>query len=480
MTNHFECIVVGGGPVGTWIACELKRAGIHVAVLERRSTPTRQSRALTIHGRSLELFALRGIADRLLAVGKPIPTGHYAILDTRLDFSPFETRFPYTLFVPQALTEAELGKHAQELGVDIRRGIEVKSIYDLGDRVHLNTGDGEYSADYVVGADGARSIVRDQAGIGFEGFAERNTLILADVVLGVPPAEPIISLVNEAGAVMIAPLGDGKHHRIVLVDPHQASVSKSELVSLESVSQSVQRILGRDFELRDPIWTSRFTDETRLARTYNKGRVLLAGDAAHIHAPMGGQGMNVGLQDAMNLAWKLAAVIRGEAPQSLLNTYTAERRPVGERLYSNTLAQVGLVTRFDPTVLAMRSTLNDLLEIPAVNRRFAGELSGFDVAYGPEAEKSMKAGKLDAGVRIPDIELIIGRASTSIHTLLKDAQWLHIAFEASAKAPRPEWLPDKSIRFEIAAPQNPGKLSELNAILVRPDGYVWSITNTME
>ncbi|MBS7707859.1 FAD-dependent monooxygenase [Chelatococcus asaccharovorans] len=475
MKNRLDVIVVGAGPVGLWIGCELKLAGIDVAVIERRCEPTTQSRALTIHGRSLEVFALRGIADRLLATGRQIPTGHYAVLDTRLDFSPFDTRFPYTLFMPQAVTEAKLEEHALELGVDLRRSVSVQAVADKGDRIHVATDIGELIADYVVGADGARSIVREQASIAYEGHDARNTLMLGDVVLDAPPSAPVVSVTNEHGLVMVAPLGDGKHHRIVMVDPEQMHVPRTEPVTLDQLATPAARIAGQQFGPRDPIWMSRFTDETRLASTYNKGRILLAGDAAHIHAPMGGQGMNVGLQDAMNLGWKLAAVVKGEAPASLLDTYTAERRPVGEALYANTLAQIGLVTRFDPATLALRATLNDLLRIPAVNRRLAGELSGFDVAYGREATEALSAGRLAEGVRIPDIDVIVNETMSAIYSLLAEGNWLHIAFEAGAQAGAPDWLRCERIRSVTARPVDHAAFRGLRAVLVRPDGYVSSI-----
>ena len=475
MKNRFDVIVVGAGPVGLWVACELKLAGIEVAVIERRAEPTTQSRALTIHGRSLEVFALRGIADRVLATGKPIPTGHYAVLDTRLDFSPFDTRFPYTLFIPQAVTEAKLEERALELGVTVLRGVEVKAVEDEGDHVRVATEGEEFVADYVVGADGARSIVRQQAGIAYEGPEARNTMLLGDVVLDNPPSTPVVAVANERGLVMLAPLGDGKHHRIVMVDPEQTHLPRTEPVTLDQLAKPAARIVGQDFAPRDPIWMSRFTDETHLASTYNKGRVLLAGDAAHIHAPMGGQGMNVGLQDAMNLGWKLAAVVRGEAPAGLLDSYTAERRPVGEALYTNTLAQVGLVTRFDPTTLALRATLNDLLRIPAVNRQLAGEVSGFDVVYGADAREALCSGKLAAGVRIPDIDVPANGSSSAIYGLMTEGNWLHIAFDAGAEAITPDWLSKERIRFVTTSAVEQPAFAGLRAALVRPDGYVSSV-----
>uniref|UniRef100_UPI0031016F64 FAD-dependent oxidoreductase n=1 Tax=Neorhizobium sp. EC2-8 TaxID=3129230 RepID=UPI0031016F64 len=476
MKMNYDVVVVGAGPVGLWLACELKLAGVNVAVLERRTERTAQSRALTIHGRSLEVFALRGLAERFLSAGKPIPTGHYAVLDTRLDFSPFNTRFPYTLFIPQAVTEERLEERALELGVVIVRGVAATGILDDGKRVHISTDGGEFSGSYVVGADGARSIVREQAGISYEGAQARNSLMLADVVLAVPPAKPVVSVTNEHGSVMIAPLGDGKHHRIVLVDPQRTHVPRTEPVTLEEVARPTARIIGEDYQPRDPIWLSRFADETRLAGTYRNGRVLLAGDAAHIHAPMGGQGMNVGLQDALNLGWKLAAVVKGEAPDTLLDTYDEERRPIGQILYTNTLAQVGLVTRFDPATLALRETLNELLKIPAVNHRLAGELSGFDVAYGAGSKATVAAGQLTEGVRVPDIELVSqDGGSISLYSLLVEGRWLHISFKPGASVSGPDWLRSSLVKSLAAAPSGHPALRGVRALLVRPDGYVAAI-----
>jgi 2-polyprenyl-6-methoxyphenol hydroxylase-like FAD-dependent oxidoreductase len=476
MKLNYDVVIVGAGPVGLWLACELKLAGVNVAVVERRTERTAQSRALTIHGRSLEVFALRGLADRFLSTGKPIPTGHYGVLDTRLDFSPFDTRFPYALFIPQAVTEERLEERATELGVVIVRGVAATGILEDGNRVHISTDSGEYSASYVVGADGARSIVREQAGISYEGAKARNSLMLADVVLALPPAKPVVSATNEHGSVMIAPLGDGKHHRIVLVDPRRTHVPRTEPVTLDEVAGPTARIIGEDYQPRDPIWLSRFADETRLAGTYRKGRILLAGDAAHIHAPMGGQGMNVGLQDALNLGWKLAAVVKGEAPDKLLDTYDEERRPIGKILYTNTLAQVGLVTRFDPATLALRETLNELLKMPLVNHRLAGELSSFDVAYGTDAKAAVPAGRLAAGVRVPDIELV-GKDGVfmSLYSQMGEGRWLHLSFKPGASVSGPDWLQSSLVKSVAAVPSGHTALRGVRALLVRPDGYVAAV-----
>ncbi len=481
MKNFYEVIVVGAGPVGLWLACELKIAGIDVAVIERRMVRSTQSRALTIHGRSLEVFQLRGIADRFLCRGTPIPSGHYAALDTRLDFSSFGSRFPYTLFIPQVVTEALLEERALELSVTILRGITVTGIRDNGSQVIVSTDDSAFSCSYVVGADGARSIVRQQAVITYDGVAASNSLMLADVILGSPPAKSAISVTNQYGSVMIAPLGDGHHHRIVLVDPQRVHIPKTEPVTLKEITEGTARVVGENYHPRDPIWLSRFSDETRLAETYRQGRILLAGDAAHIHAPMGGQGMNVGLQDAMNLGWKLAAVVKGDAPDALLDSYNTERRPVGQALYTNTLAQAGLVTRFDPATLALRETLNDLLKIPAVNRRLAGELSGFDATIGHEAKAVSDSEGWQTGRRATDITLINNEnQSISLYSLLEDGHWLHLSLCSGASVPGPQWLQKSRIRFLAAVPSDLTVLQGVRALLVRPDGYIAAIDREQE
>ncbi|BCH24163.1 FAD-dependent oxidoreductase [Mesorhizobium sp. L-8-3] len=480
MKNEHDVVIVGAGPVGLWLACELRLAGVDVALLDRRDEPARQSRALTIHGRTLEVFALRGLEARFLASGRPIPTGHYGVLDTRLDFSPFRSRYPFTLFIPQATTEAMLEERARELGVDIMRGWTAESIDDTGADVIVSAEGKEgrirLAASYVVGADGARSIVRRETGIPFEGYPATQTLVLGDVVLGELLPRPVISSVNARGCAMIAPLGDGIHHRIVLLDPDRSAVAQNEPLTLGELQASTRKILGSDFGAADAIWLSRFTDETRLARTYRKGRVLLAGDAAHIHMPAGGQGMNVGIQDAMNLGWKLAAVVKGSAPESLLDSYEGERRPVGERLYANTLSQTALVSAFGPSGQALRATMETLLKIPAVNRFLAGELSGFDVAYDEAAGYGGADGRLRPGSRVPDIDLTTKEGELAgLHSFLTDGKWLSLSLADGAVAPRPDWLGDRDVRG-LRASAKDELFTGYSALLVRPDGYLASAT----
>jgi 2-polyprenyl-6-methoxyphenol hydroxylase-like FAD-dependent oxidoreductase len=475
LDNEFDVLVVGAGPVGLWVACELALAKVNVAVLERRAEGVTQSRGLAIQSRTLEVFALRGLADRFVSRGCPIPKGHFGLLSTGLDFSVFDTRFPFTLVQPQATTEALLEERALEVGADIRRGNFVETAEPRADRVVLEGRNGEasfrFSARYVVGADGARSLMRRAAGIDFAGHSAQHAFILADVVLDAPPVQPLVSMVNEAGALLVAPLGDGVHHRVVVDAP--LVVALSEPVSLVELAATAARIARTNYRPRDPIWLSRFTDETRLAEHYRKGRIFLAGDAAHIHAPMGGQGLNVGIQDAMNLGWKLASVLRGNACEALLDTYERERRPVGEVLRRNTLAQVALFFSFDPSALALRATFEEILRVPEVNRRLAAEGSGFGVAYPeplflPDPGWEHRNGV--SGQRLPDMDIVLADGSrTALYRFLEDGRWVRLRLapdkETSSDA---EWI--KSV--DLGPGANDGLLANLASLLVRPDGYL--------
>ena len=475
MSNEFDAVVVGAGPVGLWVACELALAKVGVAVLERRAEPVTQSRGLAIQGRTLEVFALRGLADRFLSRGRPIPKGHFGLLGTGLDFSVFNTRFPFTLVQPQATTEVLLEERALELGVDIRRGHLVEMTEPRADGVVLEGRNGgasfRFFARYVVGADGARSLIRDAASIDFAGHPAQHAFMLAEVVLDAPPVQPLVTMVNEAGALLVAPLGDGVHHRVVVDAP--LAVAPSEPVSLVKLAATAARIAGTNYRPRDPIWLSRFTDETRLAEHYLKGRILLAGDAAHIHAPMGGQGLNVGIQDAMNLGWKLASVLSGTASEALLDTYGRERRPVGEVLRRNTLAQVALFFSFGPSALALRGTFEDILRVPEVNRRLAAEGSGFGVTYPeplflPDPGWEHRNGV--SGQRLPDMNLVLADGSrTALYRFLEGGRWVRLQLapdrETSSDA---EWFTS----VNLAPGANDGLLANFASVLVRPDGHL--------
>jgi len=298
-------------------------------------------------------------------------------------------------------------------------------------------------------------------------------MMLADVVLDSPPVLPMVTIVNEAGGMLVVQLGDGVHHRIVVVDVPTDPKKLSEPVSLSGLAAAATRVADMDFRPRDPIWLSRFSDETRLAEHYRKGRVLLAGDAAHIHSPMGGQGMNVGIQDAMNLGWKLASVLRDAAPEELLDTYERERWPVGEVLRRNTLAQLALFSTYDPSMLALRCTLDNVLRVPEVNRQLSEEVSGFGVAY-PEPlflpAQGWQHRKGVSGHRLPDMNLALEDGShTTFSRLLEDGSWLRLQLSLDEKAPS-DVGSIKNVNLKNGS--NHRVFTNLASVLVRPDGYL--------
>lgn len=477
MRENYDVIIVGGGPVGLWLSCELRLAGLDVVVLERRTQRINQSRALTIHGRTLEILSLRGIEDRFLAVGKPVTAGHYAVLETRLDFNIFDSRFPYTLFIPQETTEALIEDFALELGVEIVRGATVERLTQEEDGVSVHGRTTEpfaFRGRYVIGSDGARSVVRSEAAIDFVGHPATGIWFMGDVVLGSPPEAGLLSAFNENGCILMAPLGDGVHHRIVINEANDRGMTRDDPVTLEELRTATELIAGSNFGAQQPLWLSRFDNETRLASQYREGRVFLAGDAAHIHLPAGGQGMNVGIQDAMNLGWKLAAVIKGEAPEELLDTYEAERRPVGVYLHDTTMAQTCLITAFSPHGRALRGVFNDMLRVPAFNAYFSNQVSGFGVRY-PETLPGfgIPASPL-VGNRIRDIHLeLAGGTRTTLFALLAKGKWLDLTINGSAAVSRPDWLLPASVIVASGTPlEHPDTLAGIGALLVRPDGYV--------
>lgn len=476
-----DIMVVGAGPVGLTLACELRLAGVSVIVLERRAKPVQQSRALTIHGRTIEMLAQRGMADRFLACGMKIPTGHFASLDTRLDFSAIDTTFPYTLFIPQSATEQLLEAWALELGVDIRRNSTVERIVETSDCVSLigqqESNAFELTGRYVVGADGARSLVRQQAGIAFKGLPATKTAMLGDVRFGAPPTTPVLSIVSAAGGLMVVPLG-GDVYRVIVTDADRVDVPTATPVTLEELSVSTQRVAGQNFGMHAPQWLSRFSNETRLAETYRKDRILLAGDAAHIHLPAGGQGMNVGMQDAMNLGWKLAGVANGRAPESLLDSYDQERHSVGAALCQNTLAQSALLMNsFDAPGLALREALSKLMKIPALNAELALDVSGFGIRYpAPLVNAPHRWTLLPAwtGQRLSDWLLQLNKGGqASLFSFLRTGHWLLLQFTHCKKGNYTPLLDEHWIDTVKAVPvDRQATVAGIHALLIRPDGYV--------
>ncbi|XWJ69383.1 FAD-dependent monooxygenase [Sorangium cellulosum] len=474
MMMENDVVVVGGGPVGMLLASELALARVRVRLLEQRRTRTEQSRALTVHPRSLEILDQRGILDRFQRRGMPIPFAHFAWLDTPLDFSRLDTRHPYTLWLAQAQTEELLEERARELGVEIERGRSVLEVAEREGEVALRVegpeGQVEERARYVVGCDGARSVVRRSAGVGFPGTETTVTAILGDVELAEPPARPFRHTCSR-GAVLAAPLPPGDHegvHRFVVFDPRRTHVSTSEPVTLEELQSGVARIVGRDFGMRNPRWLSRFGNATRVAERYRRGRVLLAGDAAHIHFPAGGQGLNVGLQDAMNLGWKLAAEVNGWAPPGLLDSYHDERHPVGRAVGRNTEAQTRLGD-VSEAGLSLRDLMSELLAIEPVNRRISELISALDVAYptGKTAETHPWVGR-----RAPDRALATDRGAARLYELLHAARFvlIDLAGAAELREAGAAWGDRVDV---VGATADPGSdLAALDALLVRPDGHI--------
>ncbi|UAJ78845.1 FAD-dependent monooxygenase [Leifsonia sp. ZF2019] len=463
-----DVVVVGGGPVGLWLAAEARLGGASVVLVERRVERVRQSRALTIHGRTLETFGLRGLSSRFLEVGRPMPTWHFASLDTRLDFSGFDTPYPFTLFIPQSLTEAILEDHAVEAGVDVRRGAVVVGIEDRGDQVDVALEDGGViSSRWVVGSDGARSIVRRTADIDFPGLAATESIAMGDVVLDLPDGAPLGGGQNEFGGASIIPSGDGVHSRVIVLDTTRRHVPQNEPLTLEELRESLRRTTGTDFGARDASWLTRFTNETRLASSYRKGRLLLAGDAAHIHAPMGGQGLNVGVQDAMNLGWKLALVATDRAPEGLLETYESERRPVGERLFANTAAQYKLASDFSPANRYLRDVVSGLLAVPEANRVMAGEVSGFSVSY-PQPLVADSEPTSGAGRRTPDLPLTDG---STLHHALAEGKFVRVTTPGDRAIPLPAAFRQVPVLDVRAERLDIDDVPAAGSIIVRPDGY---------
>ncbi|MER5603379.1 FAD-dependent monooxygenase [Streptomyces sp. NPDC002265] len=371
-----QVVIVGAGPVGLWLAHELAVAGVNPLVLERAPRRSPHSKALGIQPRTIEVLALRNRHRDVIARGRPLPNWHFGMLEARVDFRDLPTAFPYLLAQPQSVTEQLLEGYATELGVEVRRGHDVTSLSQDGGSVTVGVRgpEGSYTvdADYVIGADGARSVVRQEAGIDFPGSGTSAYGFLGEVTLDRPPMTPGFTALNEAGRLLVVPLPGGQF-RVTGYDPQNQT---REPMTLDELRDASIRIAGTDFGMRDPSWLSRFGNATRLAARYRAGRVLLAGDAAHIHWPAGGVGLNVGLQDAMNLGWKLAAVVQGRAGEDLLDTYHAERHPVGRELAEHTRAQTALIVGLTPEVTALRALLSEALDgARAFSDLLAGKLS---------------------------------------------------------------------------------------------------------
>lgn len=461
---NFDVVVVGAGPSGLWLACELALRGIRVCVLERRVEPTIHSRAMTLHPRTLEVFDMRGLVGRFLERTPLISSGHFANLPVRLDFSVLDTRHPYTAFIAQARTESLLEARVHELGVPLFRGHEVLTVEQTSDAVSLavKSAQGEYrmTASYVAGCDGGNSLVRRALGIDFPGTDWTVTGILGDVRLTRAPERPVAAS-NAAGTAMLVPIGDG-FWRFACQSASRMTVSKDVPLELEELRATVTEILGDDFGLHEPRWLSRYADTNRVAASYRSGRVFLAGDAAHIHFPAGGVGLNVGVQDAMNLGWKLALAVRGAASDALLESYHLERHPVGVALCQQSRAQVKLF-EWTPNALALRDSYAQLLKIPAANRLLAEQITALAVDYSTNQQNETA----QVGQRVPDFALSVG---ARIYEQLHRGQFVLID-PTGIGATLTGW-DDRVHRVSGTVVDAPAAWSEPVPLLCRPDGHL--------
>jgi len=474
MTEH-AVVIAGGGPTGLMLAGELALAGVDVAIVERRASQELiGSRAGGLHARTIEVLDQRGIADRFLSEGQKAQVARFAW--TPLDISDFPTRHNYGLGLWQKHIERILAGWVHELRVPIYYGSEVTGLAqdDTGVAVELSGGQSLRAA-YLVGCDGGRSLIRKAAGIEFPGWDPTTSSLLAEVEMA---EEPPLGIHRNAfgvhsfgrveyeirdGEVVykdVGPIG------VMVTEEHVGSTTEP---TLRDLSQALIAVCGTDYGVHSPTWISRFTDMTRQAATYRDRRVLLAGDAAHVHSPVGGQGLNTGVQDAVNLGWKLAQVVNRTSPESLLDTYHAERHPVAARVLQNTMAQVAL-HRPDERTKALRDTVAELLRMDEPRKRFAAMMSGLDIHY------DLGEGHPLLGRRMPDLDLVTPNGHLRVFTLLHDARPVLLnlgdsgGFDITPWADRVQLIDAEYAGiWELPAL---GAVPAPTAVLIRPDGYV--------
>jgi 3-(3-hydroxy-phenyl)propionate hydroxylase len=465
MTKH-AVVIAGAGPTGLMLAAELALARVDVAIVERRANQdVAGSRAGGLHSRTIEVLDQRGVAERFLAQGKVMQVAGFAM--SPLDIGDFPTRHNYGLALRQEGIERLLAAWVDELAVPIYRKREVTGFAqdDTGVDVALSDGS-SLRAEYLVGCDGGRSLVRKKAGIEFPGWDPSLSYLIAEVAMTEEPAWGIRR--DARGVNGLGKMEDGKRVRVVLNEPH---VVQAEQPTLDDLRAALVALYGTDFGVHDVTWLSRFTDMTRQAAAYRAQRVLLAGDAAHVHSPAGGQGLNIGVQDAVNLGWKLAQVVRGTSPESLLDTYQAERHPIGARVLQTTMAQTAL-NRGDDRTSALRETVCDLLKMDEPRKRYAALMSGLDVHY------DLGPGHPLLGRRMPDLDLVTESGTRRVYALLHEARpvLLNLGQPGALDLASSPWA-DRVARVNAryaGAWELPvlGAVAAPAAVLIRPDGHV--------
>ncbi|MFD3946289.1 rifampin monooxygenase [Streptomyces sp. NPDC058579] len=459
-----DVIVVGSGPTGLMLAAELRLQDVRVAVLERDTEPTEVVRALGLHARSVEVMDQRGLLERFLPLGKqhPLGGGFFAGIDKPAPH--LDTTHPYVLGIPQPIVDRLLSERAVELGADIRRGCQVVGLSQDEDGVTAELADGtRLRSRYLVACDGGRSTVRKLLGVAFPGEPSKVETLLGQMELTASPEELAAVMVEVRKTQKrfgVIPFGEGVYR--VVVPAEGVSEDRTVMPTFEEFKERLRAVAGTDFGVHSPRWLSRFGDATRQAERYRVGRVFLAGDAAHIHPPAGGQGLNLGIQDAFNLGWKLAAEVDGWAPEGLLDTYEAERHPVAADVLDNTRAQMELMS-LEAGSQSVRRLIAELMDFEEVNRYLIEKVTALGVRY------DFGAGHALLGRRLRDVQLKQGR----LYELTRSGRGLLIdrtgTLSATGWADRVDHVVDPA--EELDAP----------AVLLRPDGHVaWAGENPEE
>ena len=463
MANH-AVVIAGGGPTGMMLAAELALAKVDVAIVERRPDHVLVgSRAGGFHSRTIEVLDQRGVADRFLSEGQVAQAA--MIGSTVLDMSDFPTRHPYSLGIWQNQIERIMAAWIAELPVRVYYGCEVTGFAQDDTGVDVEVSDGEsLRAQYLVGCDGGRSLIRRAAGIQFPGWDPTRSNLIAEVEVTEEPPRGIRH--DATGIHGLQRLEDGKTFRVIVTEQQLGPSSEP---TLRELSEALITVYGTDFGIHSPTWISRFTDMTRQAGSYRDGRVLLAGDSAHVHYPAGGQGLSLGVQDAVNLGWKLAQVVNRTSPDSLLDTYQEERHPVAARALQHTMAQ-GVLQRPDDRIKALVDMVSELAVMDEPRKRLAGIISGLDIQY------DLGEGHPLLGRRMPDLDLVTADGVRRVFTLLHDAKPVLLNLGEPGRFDFTPWV--HRVQMIDAEYLGPWELPVLGAVtappavLIRPDGYV--------